>query len=280
MIETKDPFDYILPHIVSIGPALEDELLAPYGSGTFVKFLLMLQGKLRQIYGIITASHVIEEIEFLRNFKNKTDYIGVLKPYDRSGNTYNEIHPFRFIYTAVDNSYFRKLVQKHFSGNCKNERDIAFICLGIDKITSQSVLLKESAFFDLNANPKLDLPKEHDGQMVFYKGACLDHLITDRVIATELVIEQGGVQKRYPKSQIAYHQIPNTTNRSMKGASGAALWVFARDTQNEIQKIFKGIIVEGTDSTTNAIDISYINGVFLPGLEDMVNKNHAHIFSD
>lgn len=67
MTQPKDPFDYILPHLVSIGSSLGTELNAPEGSGILIKFVMQINGVDTQVYGILSASHVIEEINLIYN---------------------------------------------------------------------------------------------------------------------------------------------------------------------------------------------------------------------
>lgn len=274
MVNNKDAFDYILPNIITIGSSLGEILDIPEGSGTLVKFVLKINEEPHLIYGILSASHVVEKINLIRNIKFNADCIGLIKPIDRAGKTSSETYPIKFLYIAIDRSHFRRLAQNHrVEEKYENERDIAFICLGIDKPIIQSELINNSQFFNLDTNPILDLPKKHNYPFVFFKGACLDRLVNvqDRILATELVCEMGGIQKQYPKSKILYHEIPNTTGRSMKGASGAGIWMFNKNSNNEVTKILKGVIVEGGIEASDAIDILYIKNVFLPDLEKYIN---------
>lgn len=276
MQEVKDPFDYILPHLVSIGSISDGILLPPSGSGTFIKFTVSINGTQIELWGIATAIHVLEEINFAFNKNLKGELVGLTKPSDRLGNSYSAFHGIKFIFCDFDKKHYRELVQGHEASAPDRyliERDIAFICLGIGSMPGESDLIKNSLFYDLDINPLIDLPKKHDQPYVFFRGACLDNEAQDNRLSTELIIEYGGTIKRYPKSGIIYHEIPNTKNRSIKGASGTGLWMFCENRSDEIIKTLKGIIVAGNQETTHAIDISYIYDDFLPKLKKFMISN-------
>lgn len=278
--EQKDAYDYILPYIITIGSSKGEILDIPEGSGVLVRFVLNINEKPHLIYGILSASHVIEKINFIRNLRFNADCIGLVKPVDRLGNTRSETYPIKFVYVDIDKSHYRRLSQNHeVKDNYENERDIGFVCLGVDKLLVQSDLMNDSDFFDLDSNQTLNLPKEHDQPFIFFKGACIDELVNKekRTLTTELVIEKGGIQKQYPKSSILYHEIPNTKRYSMKGASGAGVWMFSKNSNNEIITILKAIIVEGGEGATDAIDISHVKQQFLPKLQDFINKINLNI---
>jgi hypothetical protein len=270
---TKDPFDYILPNHISIGSSLGKELEAPEGSGILIKFLTPINGVPTQIYGILTASHVIEKINLIFNKKINGVFIGLSKPTDRFGGTFAITHSIEFIYHIIDKSYCRKIMQNHkIDDKYENERDIAFICLSVGKVLAANDLFANSDFFDLDTNPVLDLPKKHDYPFVFFKGACNDNQVQNKILNTELIIETGGTIKKYPKSKILYHEIQNTKQRSLNGASGAGLWMFHLNTDNQVTKTLKGVLVETKEDNILAIDISYINEIFLPSLKEEISR--------
>jgi len=277
-ITQKCLFDYILPNIISIGSSLGKELKIPDGSGTFIKFTIEINQKPIDLYGILTASHVLEKIDLITHYPTYTQCIGLMKPIDRSGDSYAETYPVNFLYTAIDSKHMRAIVANpQINSIDRNERDIAFICLHIGKVNDQSKLISNSDFFDLKSNPMVDLPKIHDQTFIFFKGACSDDLVQDKILSTKLIIEHGGKIKKYPKSNIIYHEIPNSDCIPLNGASGAGLWMFTKDKQDNIIKILKGVIVEGDTKHTNAIDISYVTNDFIPALEKIINKDSLQI---
>lgn len=267
-IMDKDPFDHILPHIISVGNKLESQ--SPIGSGTLIKFTASICGISIKVYGILSAAHVVEELEAEQN-----GCIYLAKPKDRSGVVYAEKRSIEGIYYKMDNRYYRMLTQGHNNLKCRNERDIAFICLGIGNFGPESELMYHSDFFDLDNNQKLEFSRYHTEPLVFFKGACLDELTHDGILETGIIIEYGSTIKKYPRSQIHYHQIPNTRaiNRPLDGTSGAGVWAFYRDDNDNITKSLIAIVVEGDKNYTNAIDLSYVTEVLCPSIERDINNS-------
>ena len=280
MSQNKDCFDYIMPYHVSLGSSLGTTLSEPEGSGILVKFSVQSEQGSIPVYGVLTAAHVLEIINLLPDPKAGYAFIGLLKPSDRQGNQHASICPVDFLISKFDNKYFRYLKQNQH-GDLYCEQDIAFISIARHGYLPQNDVINNSTFYDLDSPPILCPIKKHSLPMVFFKGACCDSEIKNGVLNTNIYVTNGGMIKQYPKSKILYHDIPIHCEQSMKGSSGAGLWLCVYDEDDSVKTLLQGIIVKQKADLQNhciygvqALDISYVYECFLPQLKlDCITHN-------
>jgi len=109
----KDAFDYLNPFAVGLGVGSE----TPCGCGTLVQF--SAQG--HKVYGVLTATHVIEEI-----YKEREFLLEVHKTINRNG----DVVAIQFakdqigLATLLDKKHLRHIIGGHKSSYEKLEHDI------------------------------------------------------------------------------------------------------------------------------------------------------------
>ncbi|MFW9876421.1 MAG: hypothetical protein ACFFG0_25275 [Candidatus Thorarchaeota archaeon] len=242
--EIKDP---ILGYHVSLGNDLgTSRPPPPIGSGIFSK--LSISSHI--IYGILTAAHVVKDL--ILQSKSK---ICLSKP--KNENTIVCTTSFSFIYCYINNKKFLDKSRAEYLP------DIAFIALDVDKIPNNDLII-DSSFYDLDSN--IDLVIDNSKIVsAFFRGAAEKN---NGFLDTCLCI--GGKEKLKSDKQtgVQLWEIPNTSNKSISGASGAGFWRF---NCKKPQDIFLGGIIISEDSSKfsfiRAITNSYIYNNFLPDLK-------------
>lgn len=249
---------HVLKYHVSLGNYLgSSELDPPIGSGTFVKFSIASHG----IYGILTAAHVVKDLKF--GLLGQPAFVGLSKL--QNGDTIACSVSFSYIYGCVEIERF------HSNSNDGYRPDIAFIALGTDGRLPDHELITESSFYDLDTNTDLVM---HDPQIVsaFYRGAAPKR--PDGLLDTAVCIGGGETLRFDDKAQLQYWEIPNDTNKSISGGSGAGFWRFFCE-KGQITPSLEGVIIseEATNySYFEAMSTSYLYETFLPGLKDFCAK--------
>jgi hypothetical protein len=248
--------EYVLKYHVSLGSYLgSSELPPPIGSGTFVKFNTLTH----VVYGILTAAHVVKDLKF--GLPGQPAFIGLSKL--QNGDTIACSVSFQYIDACVEIEGF------HSESDDGYRPDIAFIALGIDGRNHE--LITESLFYDLDTNHGLvmDDPKIASA---FYRGAAPKR--PDGLLDTAVCIG-GGERLRFDdKANLQYWVIPNDTNKSIAGASGAGFWRFQCEKQ-QITPSLEGIIISEERSNYSyfeALAISYLHEGFLPKLKEFYEK--------
>lgn len=250
---------HILAYHVSLGSYLGSSVLPPpCGSGTFVKFAIPSH----TVYGILTAAHVVKELKF--GMKGQPVLIGLSKLLN--GDTIACASPFFYIHACASIEGFNS------TSNNAYRPDIAFIALGIDDQLPKHELIDSSSFYDLDGHTDL---VEHDPQIAsaFFRGAAPQR--PDGLLDTAVHIGGGELLKRDNPFDTPYWSIPNTSNKSIAGGSGAGFWRF--DCGKElITKSLEGVIIseeETTYSFFEAMASEYIYGTFLPELKSYCVNN-------
>lgn len=254
-------FNHIEEHVLSYHVSLSSylaspELLPPTGSGTFVKFLLSSH----TIYGILTAAHVLKDLKF--GIKGFPAFIGLSKLF--KGDTISCLSQFLYIYLLVSTKGF------YSNSNEAYRPDIAFITLGINTHPDHA-LLKNSSFYDLDNYTGFEIDNPQIAS-AFYRGAA--PLRADGLLDTKVCIGGGESLKLDDETQSLYWQIPNTSNESIKGASGAGFWRFDCNQQTPIASL-EGVVTSEdvlSYSSFEAVSPSFLYENFLRGLKDTLMK--------
>lgn len=253
---------HVLKYHVSLGSYLgSSELPPPIGSGTFVKFSTLTH----VVYGILTAGHVVKDLKF--GLLDQPAFIGLSKL--QNGDTIACSVSFQYIYACVEIKGF------HSESNDGYKPDIAFIALGIDGRLPNHELITESLFYDLDTNNGLVM---YDPQIAsaFYRGAAPKR--PDGLLDTAVCIG-GGERLRFDdKANLQYWEIPNDTNKSIAGGSGASFWRFQCE-KRQITPSLEGIIISEERSNYSyfeALATPYLYEDFLPKLKEFCKKNIDH----
>ncbi len=220
----KKLFNNIKKHVldfhVSLGSYKSSSALPPpIGSGTFVKFSNLAH----VVYGILTAAHVAKELK-------DQPFLGLSKPLNRD--TVACGVSFLYIHFLVEHKGFQS-----DSGDGYNP-DIAFIRLDIDGRLTSHKLITESHFWDLDSNKELGM---NDPQIVsaFFRGAASKR--PDGLLDTALCIGGGESLRFDDEAGLQYWEIPNNTNKSIAGGSGAGFWRFHCE-KEQITPSLEGVI--------------------------------------
>ena len=181
------------------------------------------------IYGILTAAHVVKGLKF--GLLDQPAFLGLSKL--QNGDTIACSVSFSYIYGCVD-------IEGFYSDSDEGYKpDIAFIALGIDGNLPNHELIAESSFYNLDINKEFVM---YDPQIVsaFYRGAA--SLRPDGLLDTAVCIG-GGERLRFDdKTHLRYWEIPNDTNKSIAGGSGACFWRFYCEKQ-QITPSLEGVVV-------------------------------------
>ncbi len=251
--------EHVLKYHVSLGSYYGSSVLPlPIGSGTFVKFTVLTH----VIYGILTAAHVVRGLKF--GLLDQPAFVGLSKL--QNGETIASSVSFSYIYCCVD-------IQGFYSDSDEGYKpDIAFIALGIDGHLPNHELITESSFYNLDNNKELVM---YDPQIAsaFYRGAA--PLRPDGLLDTA-VCTGGGERLRFDdKTHLRYWEIPNDTNKSIAGGSGAGFWRFKCEKQ-QITPSLEGVVVSEERlnySYFEALATPYLYDDFLPSLKDFCKNN-------
>lgn len=254
--------EHVLRFHVSLGSYLgSSELPPPIGSGTFVKFSILAH----VVYGILTAAHVIKDLKF--GLPGQPAFVGLSKL--QNGDTVACSASFPYIYACVEIEGFQSDSDNPY------KPDIAFIALGIDGCLPNHELITESFFYDLNSNKELIL---NDPQIAsaFYRGAALPR--PDGLLDTAVCIGGGETLRFDDKAHLQYWEIPNDTNKSIAGGSGAGFWRFYCE-KEQITPSLEGVIISEERSNYSyfeALATPYLYEDFLPKLKKFSETNLSH----
>lgn len=245
----------ILDYHVSLGDSVDGHVLAsPNGSGTFVKFSVLN----KTMFGILTAAHIARRLKIMT--KDIHQFIGISKPHLHD--TLGCLTPFDFIFCNADTRYF------HSTSNEGYLPDIAFIALGNDTFCPKHEIFTKSKFYDLDANIELGFEEDMNIFSTFFRGACNDDEITNNGLLAELCLGGGETIHFDTETKISYWKIPNSSKKTIAGASGAGFWRHKIDKDN-LRTSFEGVIkAEGhLCHYVEAISPSYLYDTFLPNLK-------------
>lgn len=251
--------EHVLKFHVSLGSYLgSSELPPPIGSGTFVKFSTLAY----VVYGILTAAHVVKDLKF--GLPGQPAFVGLSKP--QNGDTVACSVSFPYIYSCVEIEGF------HSDSDDSYRPDIAFIALGIDGRLPNHELITESLFYDLDSNEELIT---YDPQIAsaFYRGAAPKR--PDGLLDTAVCIGGGERLRSDDKAHLQYWEIPNDTNKSIAGGSGAGFWRFYCEKQ-QITPSLEGVIISEERSNYSyfeALATPYLYEDFLPKLKEFCKNN-------
>lgn len=250
---------HVLKYHVSLGNHLGgSELPPPIGSGTFVKFSIPSH----TIYGILTAAHVIRNLKLEET--EQPAFVGLSK-----------LHNGETIACSAPSSYIHCYAEiKGFASPSADgyRPDIAFILLGIDECLTDQELITNSSFWDLDANVSLVI---NDRQIasVFYRGAAPKR--PDGLLDTAVCIGGGEILKFDDQAHLYYWEVPNTSNKSIRGGSGAGFWRFDCNKQTIVASL-EGVVISEesfTYSFFEAMSPSSLYDDFLPKLKDYCSHN-------
>ncbi len=251
--------EHVLKFHVSLGIYLGfSELPPPIGSGTFVRFSTLEH----VVYGILTAAHIVKDLKF--GLPGQPAFIGLSKLQNRD--TVACSVSFSYIYGCVEIEGF------HSDSDNGYRPDIAFIVLGINGHLPNHELITESLFYDLDSNEEFVM---HDPQIAsaFYRGAAPKR--PDGLLDTAVCIG-GGERLRFDeKAHLQYWEIPNDTNKSIAGGSGAGFWRFYYE-KEQITPSFEGVIISEECSNYSyfeALATPYLYEDFLPKLKEFCKNN-------
>lgn len=256
---------HVMKYHVSLGSYLgSSELPPPIGSGTFVKFSIPSH----TIYGILTAAHVIKDLRF--GIAGQPSFVGLSKI--QNGDTIACSVSFPYIYGCVETKGFNS------ESNEGYRPDIAFIGLGIDGRLPVHELITGSSFYDLDTNVDLVM---YDPQIAsaFYRGAA--PIRPDELLDTAVYIGGGEKLKLDDQTHLQYWEVPNTSNKSISGGSGAGFWRFQCGEQPMIASL-EGVIISEeslTYSYFEAMATPYIYEDFLPNLKSYCNNNLSYFLA-
>ncbi len=252
-----DASKHVLLHHVSIGDSWGNPnipLPPPNGSGTFVWFKI----EAGIVYGILTAAHVARWLKLGRNSQGQ--FIGLSKLQNNESVACSVT--FKFIHHVAPINRF------HIYSNEAYRPDIAFIALGLNRFPSHE-LLENSLFYDLDSNIEFGFEEDQKILSAFFRGACHDDEISDDgYMNTPLCLGGGEIIKHDKETDIQYWKIPNTSQKSIGGGSGAAFWRF-RYNGEILRKSLEGVIIaEGEDfNHIEAIATPYLYDNYIPQLK-------------
>jgi len=258
--------EHVLKYYVSLGSYLgSSELPPPIGSGTFVKFSILAH----VVYGILTAAHVVKDLKF--GLLGQPAFVGLSKL--QNGKTIACSASFPYIYGCVEIEGF------HSNSDNAYKPDIAFIALGIDGLLPNHELITESLFYDLDSNKELVM---YDPQIAsaFYRGAAPKR--PDGLLDTAVCIGGGERLRSDDKAHLQYWEIPNNTNKSIAGGSGAGFWRFYCEKQ-QITPSLEGVVISEERSNYSyfeALSTPYLYEDFLPKLKQFCEKNLSYFGSE
>ncbi|MCE5294375.1 MAG: hypothetical protein LLF94_07145 [Chlamydiales bacterium] len=244
----------ILDYHVSLGDSVDGHVLAsPNGSGTFVKFSVLN----KTMFGILTAAHIARRLKITT--KDMHQFIGISKPHLQDA--LGCLTPFYFIFCNADIRHFHSKLDEGYLP------DIAFIALGIDTFPKHEIFTK-SKFYDLDANTELGYEEDMNIFSTFFRGACNDDEITKEGLLAEFCLGGGETIRFDNETNISYWKIPNSSNKSIAGASGAGFWRHKIDKEN-LQTSLEGVIIAESllYDYVEAISPSYLYDTFLPNLK-------------
>jgi len=244
----------ILDYHVSLGDSIDGHVLAtPNGSGTFVKFSVLNE----TMFGILTAAHIATRLKITT--KDAHQFIGISKPHLHE--TLGCLTPFHFIFGNTDIRHF------HSESNEGYLPDIAFIALGNDTFCLKHEIFTKSKFYDLDANIEFGFEEDLNIFSTFFRGACNDDEITEDGLLAEVCLGGGETIHFDNETKISYWKIPNSSKKTIAGASGAGFWRHKIDKDN-LQTSLEGVIIAESllYDYVEAISPSYLYDTFLPNL--------------
>ncbi|MBX9923361.1 MAG: hypothetical protein K2Y01_04565 [Rhabdochlamydiaceae bacterium] len=205
---------------------------------------------------------MVKELKF--GIKGQPALVGLSKLLN--GDTVACACPFFYIHACASIEGFNSTSNKAY------RPDIAFIALGIDDQLPKHELIDSSSFYDLDAHVDLVV---HDPQIAsaFFRGAAPKR--PDGLLDTAVHIGGGELLRRDNPFDSPYWNIPNTSNKSISGGSGAGFWRFNCGKELITQSL-EGVIIseeEATYSFFKAMSSEYIYNEFLPDLKNHCVKN-------
>lgn len=205
----------------------------------------------------------------------KTEHKKIIlsKPIDRSGETCGALWTVACV-TKLDLKHYRHLHQNYPENYNKYERDMALLIL-LGQYPKNDII-KNSLFYDLDTNRQLPI-LPNNFQYHFFQGASSDSEIkNDDILNTGMRVASNGQKKVLPRSKLEILDIPLNENYSLKGSSGAGLWIFCKINET-VSPILHGAIVESyvkqNITRVIAINLPYISDDFLPNMKKIICKN-------
>jgi hypothetical protein len=232
----------------------------PEGSATLAKFSIIINNISIDVYGILTAAHVIYAIfpEFRSGFI-KHPWIGLSKP-----SVYGEIgclHHFRFLMCTLDDP---------------GDLDLGFFLLGTIKKPPTHPLFLCSDFYDLDIPQQLTYQDSSDGSGLFRGAQPVED--PDETFLDSTGFYCGGGEVILERQKLKYWKSKKLKNFSMAGASGAAFWRFRladiqHIQQNSLKAAFGGVVLEQDKNNIFALSYEQLFEQFLPDLKKEICKH-------
>lgn len=250
----------MLLYHVSLG--IENEY--PYGTGFCVKFNIKIFDQWITKYGILTASHVAQQIR-LKLISEQKKFFVLSKPAGRENIACMFVPSFEF-HEASKLEFYSKFLHKDPTYTA----DLAFIEIPVKSIVGIDLFM-HSDFFNLDELSDSDsIWEERSLLSGFYR------LAGGKIVAKELrnTGDYFGGGEHFAidiESRVSYWIIPNPKKMHLHGASGSAFWT-CYEKNGEIVTVFSGIMIKHAEDFKHVLATSsiYIVQSFLPALKKQI----------